>query len=139
MVFRQREVDVLEAKNLATCYNRHRHSEAVQLAACEVAVDALQVGSVLVLRLGQRVPDDVADPLDQRPAGPLPPLLLEEAQVAVASDDRLKLGVERLHDVQLHWRLDPQVLHIGHLVPRQNYEELGIDNFSNSPQAPQNR
>ena len=116
MVFRQGEVDVLEAENLATRYNRHRHSEAVELAACEVAVDALQVGTVLVLRLGQRVPDDVADPLDQRPAGTLPPLLLEEAQVAVASDDCLKLGVQRLHDVQLHRRLDPQVLHIGHLV-----------------------
>ena len=116
MVFRQGEVDVLEAENLATRYNRHRHSEAVELAACEVAVDALQVGTVLVLRLGQRVPDDVADPLDQRPARSLPPLLLEEAQVAVASDDCLKLGVQRLHDVQLHRRLDPQVLHIGHLV-----------------------
>ena len=109
-------MDVLEAENLATRYNRHRHSEAVELAACEVAVDALQVGTVLVLRLGQRVPDDVADPLDQRPARSLPPLLLEEAQVAVASDDCLKLGVQRLHDVQLHRRLDPQVLHIGHLV-----------------------
>ena len=28
----------------------------------------------------------------------------------------LKLGIERLHDVQLHGRFDPQVLHIGHLV-----------------------
>ena len=28
----------------------------------------------------------------------------------------LKLGIERLHDVQLHGRFDPQALHIGHLV-----------------------
>lgn len=102
--------------NLQKLTRRHDgegHAEAVQLVARQVAVDGLQVRPVLVLRLGQRVPDDVGHVFDQLPDDVRTRVrgrrVGQEVDIAVAFDHRLELLMQGLHQVPLHVGLDPQV------------------------------